>query len=66
MRETASRSRGSAMLMRASKYYTHRAASATPTSAATIRGLQSSLQLRLLFEGGYYSGCGYYLSKYGM
>ena len=28
-------------------------------SAATIRG-------RLLFEGDYYSGCGYYLNKYGM
>ena len=25
----------------------------------------SSRKARLLFEGGYYSGCGYYSSKYG-
>ena len=49
----ASRSRGSAMLLRASKYYTHRAASATPTSAATIRG--RLLFFRARFNCGYYS-----------
>ena len=26
----------------------------------------SSRKVRLLFEGGYYSGCGYYSSKYGI
>ena len=26
----------------------------------------SSLKVRLLFEGGYYSGCGFYSNKYGM
>ena len=25
----------------------------------------STLQVRLLFEGGYYSGCSYYSNKYG-
>ena len=33
-------------------------------SAATIS--LAKLQVRLLFEGGYYSGCGFYSNKYGM
>ena len=32
--------------------------------AATISLVD--LQVRLLFEGGYYSGCGFYSSKYGI
>ena len=32
--------------------------------AATISLVK--LQVRLLFEGGYYSGCGFYLNKYGI
>ena len=31
--------------------------------AATI--IFGELQVRLLFEGGYYSGCGFYSNKYG-
>ena len=31
--------------------------------AATISLVE--LQVRLLFEGGYYSGCGFYSNKYG-
>ena len=31
--------------------------------AATISFAE--LQVRLLFEGGYYSGCGFYSNKYG-
>ena len=31
--------------------------------AATIS--LAELQVRLLFEGGYYSGCGFYSNKYG-
>ena len=37
--------------------------------AATIRGrliLLGKRYVRLLFEGGYYSMCGYYSNKYGM
>ena len=43
---------------------------ATPTSlcscmrAATISLVD--LQVRLLFEGSYYSGCGFYSNKYGI
>ena len=57
----ASRSRGSAMLTRASKY----AFLSTSLVRLLFEGVSfssSSLQLRLLFEGGYYSGCGYYSS----
>ena len=32
--------------------------------AATIS--LAELQVRLLFEGGYYSGCGFYSNKYGI
>ena len=32
--------------------------------AATIS--LAELQLQLLFEGGYYSGCGFYSNKYGI
>ena len=34
------------------------------SSVATISFIE--FQVRLLFEGGYYSGCGFYQNKYGM
>ena len=59
----ASRSRDSAMLMHASKSrcFRHAHQCGYYSRAALILH-----QLRLLFEGGYYSGCGYYSSKYGI
>ena len=34
-----------------------------PSRTATISFAE--LQVRLLYEGGYYSGCGFYSNKYG-